>query len=149
MFFHSSPFNLALIHPLRIPRAMHLKHEKMEASNFMMRAIVTIVTMSLFSANALAAGRTVKCEITTNGTVAYNGTCSFISERGGSFSLSGNNDKALYGMVTVISVTVIEKDVADVRGLTTDGINSRWGEAKRSQKDKACWVGADFKICAR
>lgn len=27
-------------------------------------------------------------------------------------------------------------------------MNSRWGEAKRSSQDKACWVGGDFKVCA-
>ena len=47
-----------------------------------------------------------------------------------------------------ISVAITQPGVAEVRGLTTDGINSRWGEATRSTSDKACWVGSDFTICA-
>ena len=48
----------------------------------------------------------------------------------------------------MVSVDIIEKGVAEVRGLTKDGINSRWGSAKRDLKDKACWKGDDFKVCA-
>ena len=47
-----------------------------------------------------------------------------------------------------ITVSIIQPGIADVRALTTDGINSRWGEAKRSNSDKTCWVGSDFSICA-
>jgi hypothetical protein len=32
--------------------------------------------------------------------------------------------------------------------LTDEGINSRWGRAIRSRRDRACWVGEDFTICA-
>ncbi|WP_017295364.1 hypothetical protein [Geminocystis herdmanii] len=45
-------------------------------------------------------------------------------------------------------MAIIKSGVAEVRGLTTAGINSRWGEARRSKSDKACWVGDDFTICA-
>ncbi|ACB51659.1 unknown [Crocosphaera subtropica ATCC 51142] len=47
-----------------------------------------------------------------------------------------------------ISVYIVQPGIAEVRGLTTAGINSRWGEAKRSNSDRACWVGEDFTICA-
>ena len=36
--------------------------------------------------------------------------------------------------------------VAEVRG-DPGRINSRWGEARRSRRDRACWVGEDFSIC--
>jgi hypothetical protein len=48
----------------------------------------------------------------------------------------------------MISVSVVRPGVAEVRGLTKRGINSRWGEARRSKSNRACWVGEDFKICA-
>ena len=50
--------------------------------------------------------------------------------------------------ITDISVTIVATGVAEVRGLTTDGINSRWGSAVRSKVDSACWTGSDFEICA-
>ncbi len=46
-----------------------------------------------------------------------------------------------------LNISIIEKGFAKVSGLTTDGINSRWGEAKRSSQDNACWVSVDFKVC--
>lgn len=51
-----------------------------------------------------------------------------------------------YGVTETI---LIVDDDEYVRGLTSEGINSRWGEAKRSKKDKSCWIGEDFKICAK
>jgi len=51
--------------------------------------------------------------------------------------------------VVLISVTMISPGVAEVRGLTRAGINSRWGEARRSTQDRSCWTGSDFQICAR
>ncbi|MGA9520063.1 MAG: hypothetical protein WBV82_01285 [Myxococcaceae bacterium] len=77
------------------------------------------------------------------------GKCSFRPEKGGTFSLSNLDDtKPLYGPILSVSVVVVGRAEAEVRGLTKDGINSRWGEAIRSKDDPACWVGSDFKICA-
>jgi hypothetical protein len=73
----------------------------------------------------------------------------FVPDTNGSFALlNPQKNKSLLSGITDVSVFIIEKGVAEVRGLTTDGINSRWGEAKRSTEDKACWVGEDFKVCA-
>ena len=101
------------------------------------------------ASTAQAADKTVKCEIESNAVRVFNGKCKFMPEAGGSFSLSNFSEKPLFDEITIVSVTIIEKGIAEVRGLTTRGNNSRWGEAKRSSKDQACWVGADFKICAR
>ena len=49
--------------------------------------------------------------------------------------------------ITMVTVCLVEKDKAEVRGLTTKGINSRWGQATRDPNDKFCWIGSDFKIC--
>ena len=115
----------------------------------MQKILVGLAVLFVFVQAAQAADKTVKCEITSEGKKAFNGKCIFQPEAGGSFSLSNFKQKPLFGSITVVSVSIIEKGVAEVRGLTTDGINSRWGEAKRSEKDKACWVGEDFKVCAR
>lgn len=103
----------------------------------------------LFAASALAGGKTAQCEITSGNAVEFRGKCLFQPEGDGSFSLSRADEKPLYGGIAMVSVYVVESGVAEVRGLTTEGINSRWGEARRSDRDKACWVGEDFKVCAR
>jgi hypothetical protein len=50
--------------------------------------------------------------------------------------------------ITDISICIVEKGKAEVRGLTTLGVNSRWGEAISDPNDKSCWIGKGFKICA-
>ena len=46
----------------------------------------------------------------------------------------------------ILSVSIVEisRGTAEVSGVTRDGINSRWGQARR---DGACWSGEDFRIC--
>ena len=83
--------------------------------------------------------------------VVFDGPCRFLSEgKGGSFSLSAlDGHSPLYAGMLDVSVTVVASGKAEVRGLTAEGINSRWGEARRSKADPACWKGNDFEICAR
>jgi hypothetical protein len=83
--------------------------------------------------------------------VVLDGPCSFRAEdRDGSFSLAALDGKSpLYPGTLVVSVAVVAPGEAEVRGLTADGINSRWGEARRSKADPACWTGSDFEVCAR
>lgn len=103
-----------------------------------------VMTQQFLLAAAIA--RPARCVVNSAGAAAYNGKCEFSSETGGSFSIMATGKPAFNG-ATVISVSVTLPGVAEVRGLTRDGINSRWGEAKRSKEDPACWVGSDFKIC--
>lgn len=105
--------------------------------------ILGALTSSLFAKSAL-------CTIESNGQTEFHGNCDFQAERGGSFSIAQfDPNRPLYSSILFVSVSIVSRGVAEVRGLTTDGINSRWGEARRSQNDRACWVGSDFKICAR
>lgn len=77
----------------------------------------------------------------------FSGDCIFEQYSGnGSFSIE--SPRGLIAGYSSIGVSIIEPGIAEVRGLTTNGINSRWGEAVRSSSDKACWVGSDFTICA-
>lgn len=111
-----------------------------------MKILPTMLIASLLiSSQAIAADRVIKCQINT-----YKGSCLFSPDTPkGSFSLANpNKNKPLTEAITIVSVTIIEPGFAEVSGLTTEGINSRWGEAKRSSKDKACWEGEDFTVCA-
>ncbi|MCE1225589.1 MAG: hypothetical protein LWW87_03770 [Geobacteraceae bacterium] len=116
----------------------------------MTRLLTRLATILLISHTAVAADKVVSCTITTGSKTAYNGHCLFIPDAGGSFSLSSTKRQGpLFDDIGVLSVSIIAKGKAEVRGLTGDGINSRWGEAQRSTKDSACWEGSDFRICAR
>ena len=98
-----------------------------------------------------AFAKSARCVIKTSDG-AYAGPCDFTAAKGGSFSIEPLVRSEFFTHaqdepgVTVISVD-IRGSSADVRGLTTDGIDSRWGAASRSRKDRACWVGDDFSIC--
>lgn len=100
----------------------------------------------ILASDALA--RPARCVISNSGAVGYKGKCDFLAEPGnGGFSISPIRPKTFPGGIDPISVMKIDKETAEVRGLTTLGNNSRWGEAKRSKKDPACWEGSDFRIC--
>jgi hypothetical protein len=111
--------------------------------------IVVIALAALTAGGAQGADRNVQCRVQSGGKVQFNGTCRFGSEAGGSFTLENvDRNKPLFEQVLVMSVAIVSPSVAEVRGLTRDGINSRWGEARRSTRDSACWEGSDFTICA-
>ena len=100
---------------------------------------------------AQSSGKIASCRVESAGKVEVNGPCKFTPEgTAGSFTLENRDpQKALYGSILMVTVSVVSPGTAEVRGLTRRGINSRWGEAKRSSEDRACWAGSDFKICAR
>lgn len=130
-----------------------------------MKKIIALVVVMFISSQIIAASMSnvKKCEISgqqydNDGNalgmkVLYKNTCLLTpDEPSGSFSLSNpDKDKPLYkysdDKILIVSVSILDKKVAEVRGLTSSGINSRWGDAKKSAKDKSCWVGEDFKIC--
>ena len=105
------------------------------------------------AAPCLAEGkvRIVDCRVESEGKVQVRGKCRFIPDEGGSFTIEHADPKrtVFFGEIMSVSVTIISPGVAEVRGLTRQGVNSRWGEARRMANDRACWQGSDFKICAR
>ena len=109
--------------------------------------------LALTAADAVAQGksRLVDCRVESEGKVQVSGKCRFTPDAGGSFTIEHADPKraTFFGEITSITVSVIAPGVAEVRGLTRQGVNSRWGEARRSTQDRACWQGSDFKICAR
>lgn len=62
--------------------------------------------------------------------IHFRGKCNF-QQYGGNGSFSIQAKSGLIAERVSISVEIIRSGVADVRGLTTMGINSRWGEARR------------------
>ena len=98
--------------------------------------------------NDAAQAKNARCVIRQQGEVAYAGPCVFIADQNGSFAVRRLNGQPLLPEITDVSVTLTAAGEAEVRGLTVHGINSRWGPARRNRRDRACWTGADFEVCA-
>jgi hypothetical protein len=97
----------------------------------------------------------LKCLVKSNSEVILSDQCWFYKEENTNCFSLNNLDNELptpsYSdkvEINSISVCIVAKDKAEVRGITTLGINSRWGIAERDQSDKSCWIGDDFIICA-
>jgi hypothetical protein len=91
------------------------------------------------------------CRVESGAVTKFAGKCRFMLDGDtGSFSLdNADHQSPLYGHILTVSVSVVSPGIAEVYGLTDAGNNSRWGEAKRSTRERACWIGSDFKVCAR
>ena len=114
-----------------------------------MKRIAALIALIVLAQPILlqeVAARAAKCVVLANGMTPYRGRCNFMPDAGGSFAVEPIG-KSGFDSVTMVSVAIVSPGVAEVRGLTRDAINSRWGEAKRSKSDPACWLGSDFKIC--
>lgn len=96
-----------------------------------------------------AADRTVTCQVDESGKTLYKGKCIFTPQPKGSFYLSGSNLSKNVG-VAGIMVWIEQPNVAIVQGTKHMGGASTWGQAVRSTKQRACWIGEGnrFKICA-
>jgi hypothetical protein len=101
------------------------------------------------AAAGAAKPRQVTCLVKSNGVADYRGPCRFTPDSNGSFAVDPVGRRSFPGGTSTVSLQTIAPGVAEVRGLTREGVNSRWGEARRSPKDRACWIGADFTVCAR
>ena len=91
--------------------------------------------------------RLARCIVQSDGSATYRGPCLFTAERNGSFSVTPPEGRRFSSGISIISLGIVSRGVGEVRGLTRDGINSRWGQALRSPQDPACWIGEDFRIC--
>jgi len=111
-----------------------------------MKLMFAAAAFGLFVAATPAVARSARCVIQNAGAATWRGPCDFIPDGGGSFGIQPARGR-FPGGISDISVSIISPGVAEVRGLTRDGINSRWGEARRSRRDRACWVGDDFSVC--
>ena len=111
---------------------------------------LTAFATGLLAIPVHAEGKPARCVI-RNGpdrrTIAYSGGCLFYPDKGGTFTIRTSHGNILPS-ITDINVYVLSPGIAEVRGLTIKGINSRWGRAKRNDNDLACWTGSDFEVCA-
>ena len=111
-------------------------------------AAAAAAALAALPASAQHRGRSVRCVVASNGMPTYRGPCFFYPEGGGSFVVSPPRGRSFPGEVTGISVSIEERGIAEVYGLTPTGPASRWGTAVRSRRDRACWEGPDFSVCA-
>ena len=95
----------------------------------------------------VAAPKSAICQIDEGGRQLYKGKCQFEAQGGGSFYISHPSFVQKVG-VEGLMVMVERKNQAVVQATRIGGGGSIWGEAIRSQTQKACWVGNNFKICA-
>jgi len=114
-----------------------------------MTSFAALVLFAAMASEGQGREKVARCRVESGGSVVVNGRCFFDADQDGSFRL-GNVDRSkwLFDEIISINVVIVAQYVAEVRGLTRSGINSRWGEACRSSRDRACWDGADFHICA-
>jgi hypothetical protein len=104
---------------------------------------------ALASTGAVAAepGRAALCILEQNGVTVFAGRCRLQSSSEGGFTVTAVRAQPLLPGITAVSVSPLRPALAEVRGLTLQGVNSRWGRAVRSSEDPACWVGVDFAVC--
>ena len=113
----------------------------------LLTAAVALTAATAFAVSAAEAKpRPARCVIDAAGAPRWSGPCRFEAERGGSFTITPARGRFQNG-VTSISLAIHHAGMGEVRGLTAAGVNSRWGEARRSPRDRACWIGADFSLC--
>lgn len=105
-----------------------------------------LLLLAMLAAPSADAARPARCVIDVAGAPRWSGSCLFEAERGGSFTVTPTRGRFQNG-VGAISLHIIARGEGEVRGLTSGGINSRWGPARRSTRDRACWVGEDFSLC--
>lgn len=118
------------------------------ASTFKQRLIFAFVLgLGLSSSSAFAQSKTVTCQVDDAETTVFKGKCVFTPQGNGSFYLSGKNLSQTMG-IDGLMVYVEQTNVATVQATTLRGGASTWGQAIRSQHQRACWVGQDFKVCA-
>lgn len=91
--------------------------------------------------------RPALCILEQNGVTAFAGRCRLHPAADGGFSLGSGGAGPLLPGLTTLSVSPLRPSLAEVRGLTVQGVNSRWGRAVRSSVDPACWQGLDFAVC--
>ncbi|HEX4738988.1 MAG TPA: hypothetical protein VH331_15660 [Allosphingosinicella sp.] len=112
-----------------------------------MKQAVFLVAIAAFPFAAHAKPAPARCLVASAGEKSYSGPCRFLPEAKGSFSIAPVGRRVFSGEVTDISVSLTGPGAAEVSGLTTSGVNSRWGSARRSRRDPACWEGSDFRVC--
>ena len=146
---------------LEISTLMH-KSSKQSFARLITRGSIFLAILS-FSSGITTVAQSRKLNnaqcilITSEQIETMNEDCHFEPSVNGSFTISkvdktgepvrcflGKEDwdkdlKVKYPCIMFVSAWIIEEGVAEVRGLTTAGINSRWGRYVRDPDEPACW----------
>ncbi|MGE9986600.1 hypothetical protein [Desulfovibrio sp. SGI.169] len=115
--------------------------------NFCICALLLCLSLSCGEVFAGDDAQPGKCEITSGGKIYKPSDCMIRKETDDGlhwYNIERKNGKPLLEEILSVSIVEMDKDTAEVSGVTQDGINSRWGKAKR---DGTCWSGEDFRIC--
>lgn len=88
-----------------------------------------------------------ECRITQGGQT-LTPPCEVMTYPGGTFSIEGIGGAEVLEGIIMISVAGDDSGY-EVRGLTKEGMNSLWGDATHDAGDPSCFVGSDFRVCAR
>ena len=118
----------------------------MRIITFTAAALLLATATTVAPPEAEAKPRPARCVIDAAGAPRWAGACSFDARPGGSFTVTPTRGRFANG-TTSLSLDIVRPGQAEVRGMTSLGINSRWGPARRSSRDRACWVGSDFSLC--
>ena len=65
--------------------------------------------------------------------VAYSSACHFQRAEGGRLSISRPDGNTILTSITDLSVSIVSNGKAEVHGLSTAGIHSRWGGCREEQ----------------
>jgi hypothetical protein len=114
----------------------------------MIARAAAMAAVLLVAGSAEARPRAATCAVRSAGEHPWSGPCIFEGVTGGSFSIAPMRNRRFPGGITSVTVSIVRPGLAEVRGLTREGINSRWGSARRSRRDPACWDGPGFGVCA-
>ncbi|QMT34012.1 hypothetical protein LNQ82_06000 [Conchiformibius steedae DSM 2580] len=115
-----------------------------------MKKLYLYLLLGSFSALPLyAQAKPAQCLIESSGEILFKGKCNFSADRDGSFTLENiRRNGELYDNILMVSVSIVSPKVAHVRGVTSFGNSSYWGDVRRSRTQPACWANNEFKICA-
>ena len=122
---------------------------RLSAPHFLGIALAVLLLCLAAPSSSSAKETTIyaECSITSGGqTHAIKDAAVLRSEDEGLkwYNIERADGKPLLEGILSVSITEIKPGLAQVSGVTTSGINSRWGKASF---DSDCWAGSDFRIC--
>jgi len=114
------------------------------------KALIFLAALGFLASPTVGYAKEAQCVIESEGQT-FEGPCNFRAEKGGAFTITPIDPAwPFFDAYASITVQVTAPGYAqEVRSLSADPSpsNSRWGDARRSTSNKACWVGRGFKIC--
>jgi hypothetical protein len=111
-----------------------------------MKKLIMAILLSV-AVPAIAQAKPATCKIESDGVTKYKGNCDFKPQSNGGFILSHPSFEKKIGHPSIeVEIDKYGKAIAYLEDEYYGYMD--WGIVTRSQKEKACWVGDSFKICA-